>query len=225
MKEYWDRWGWAVALVIIVIGFLRVVWGREAFCGPENEHCLREWISALGGWAAVAAAVPTILFLSRQVRDAQAHHRESMRIQLQKSYALAVRTERIINRAESLCDSLLAMMKDGRPTFTVGELAGRYQELMAILKSPEFIMFESEFAPPDSDDMQGLLRQLTHAEAAIEELGLSYTSDALLLQALAADDGNKQRYIGYNLDWIRSYLGDCRNIIVAVSAEYKALKG
>ncbi|MGO7861856.1 hypothetical protein ACC676_09635 [Rhizobium ruizarguesonis] len=81
MREQWDRWGWVVALVIIAIGFLRLVWGREAFCGPDTEHCLREWLSALGGWAAVAAAVPTVIFLSRQVTDARKFNKKVIKIQ------------------------------------------------------------------------------------------------------------------------------------------------
>ncbi|TBC94164.1 hypothetical protein ELH26_09130 [Rhizobium leguminosarum] len=90
MREQWDRWGWVVALVVIAIGFLRLVWGREAFCEP-NEHCLREWISALGGWVAVAVAVPTIIFLSKQVRDAEKHHRTTIGIQARPTYMLAKR--------------------------------------------------------------------------------------------------------------------------------------
>lgn len=88
MREQWEKWGWVVALVIIAIGFLRIIWGREAFC-EANEQCLREWLSALGGWVAVVVAVPTIIYLSRQVRDAQRHHRTTIGIQARPTYMLA----------------------------------------------------------------------------------------------------------------------------------------
>lgn len=80
MRKHWDRWGWVVGLAIVAIGFLRVFWGREAFCEP-NEHCLREWVSALSGWAAVAAAVPTVFFLSRQVTDAREFNEKAVMMQ------------------------------------------------------------------------------------------------------------------------------------------------
>jgi hypothetical protein len=69
MRELWDRFGPWLMIAVVAVGFLRVVWGRDSFCGPETEHCFREWVSALGGWAAVAAAIPTVYYLSKQISD------------------------------------------------------------------------------------------------------------------------------------------------------------
>ena len=89
MREHWDGWGWVVPIPIFVVGFLRILYGREPFCGATDEHCLREWISALAGWTAVAAAVPSILYLAKQVRDADQHNRKMLRIELRSTYSLA----------------------------------------------------------------------------------------------------------------------------------------
>lgn len=61
----------------------------------SGESCVREWIAATSGWAAVFAAVPTILYLSKQVRDADRHQRTGFAIQLRRHRILAARTARI----------------------------------------------------------------------------------------------------------------------------------
>ncbi|MGF6257337.1 hypothetical protein [Ensifer sp. LBL] len=80
-RKHWDRWVWLVPAVVILIGAARLFFGREPFCAvSKEEHCLREWVSAFGGWAAVAAAVPTVLFLAKQVADAEKFARATVRM-------------------------------------------------------------------------------------------------------------------------------------------------
>ncbi|MGF9564138.1 hypothetical protein AAIH70_11545 [Neorhizobium sp. BT27B] len=86
-RKHFDDWGWAVALGIIALIFLRLLFGREPFCGPE-EHCFREWVSATGSWAAIPAAIITVWYLSKQVSTAERHHRNL--ILLQSSHNLQV---------------------------------------------------------------------------------------------------------------------------------------
>lgn len=76
--RHWNRWGWLVALIAISIVVLRLAWGREAFCGPASEHCLREWVSAVGGWLAIIVALPTLYYLAKQISDANQHHLDFM---------------------------------------------------------------------------------------------------------------------------------------------------
>lgn len=80
-RKHWDRWLWMVPAAFILLAAARLSFGREPFCAAgDDEHCLREWVSALGGWAAVAAAVPTVLFLSKQVSDAERFARITIRM-------------------------------------------------------------------------------------------------------------------------------------------------
>jgi|APMI01.1.fsa_nt_gi hypothetical protein len=78
IRQHFDRWGWLVGLAVLVVVATRFIWGREAFCGPVDEQCLREWISALGGWLAIAVAVPTFLYMQKQITDAAQHHRQAL---------------------------------------------------------------------------------------------------------------------------------------------------
>lgn len=79
-RTQWDKYWWIVAASILVLIVSRIMFGRAPFCSSAEEHCFREWISALGGWAAVAVAVPTIIYMQRQIEDARKHHRETLMI-------------------------------------------------------------------------------------------------------------------------------------------------
>lgn len=220
MRELWDKWGWAVALVVISIFVLRMFLGRGAFCGPESEQCFREWVSALGGWVAVGAAVPTIIFLSKQISDTKAHHRETMRRQVQRPYAVAERAERVIHRAQSSCNLIRILIEESRPRFDIEDLAKRYRELMQTLRSSELVAFENEFAPPGGDDIQGLLQQLVEGENSIEEMGLIHAPNALLIEF-----PKQLEFLGFIIGWVEKYLDECRAIIETATAEYESLGG
>lgn len=138
---------------------------------------------------------------------------------MQKSYALAGRTERVIERAEYLCAWIDQMLEETRPRFSIQDLGDKYDELLSVLNCPEFRMLEAEFAPPNSDDIQNLLGQLANGKRAIEDLQRSYTSDATI-----SDIGDRGKVIGYNVHFAQTYLRDCTKIIQTVSAEYEALK-
>ncbi|MDR6667090.1 hypothetical protein [Rhizobium sp. 1399] len=93
--------GLGVAAVIFFIWHTK---GQPSWCAPSapswlpwaqpEEHCVREWISALGGWAAVAVAIPTIGFLAKQLRDADRFHRQTVAMTLERNLTLAKRMTR-----------------------------------------------------------------------------------------------------------------------------------
>lgn len=89
IRKQWDRWGWLIALGMFVLIFLRVLYGREPFCAGEEEHCFREWISAVSGWLAAAIAAPTLYFLWKQVLTAQMQAHDTLKVELRRTIAIA----------------------------------------------------------------------------------------------------------------------------------------
>lgn len=74
-------WGFAFGVAFAAIVYLGSAGADAVWCAVDDKGaCLREWISALGGWAAVVAAVPTIYYLSRQVTTAATHARVSFAV-------------------------------------------------------------------------------------------------------------------------------------------------
>lgn len=149
MRKHWDRWGWIVAVAIIAVGFLRLIWGREAFCGEDTEHCFREWVSALGGWAAVAAAVPTIFYLSRQVKDAEKHQRTNFAIQLRRQRILAQYIQTVGN--EALVFLKLYLNNEQSPTSNDIRKWDPHtvKAIIEMLRSDAVRSFETEIAFPN----------------------------------------------------------------------------
>ncbi|MBX4992857.1 hypothetical protein ABID08_002024 [Rhizobium binae] len=95
MQKHWDSWGWAATAILVIGAYVGVMYGgaslfsRDTWCYGADDECLREWMSALGGWVAVVVAVPTIIYLSKQVRAAEKHHRTTIGIQARPTYMLA----------------------------------------------------------------------------------------------------------------------------------------
>ncbi|WP_085032273.1 hypothetical protein [Ensifer aridi] len=66
--------GWAIAYLLAGGIFIWVLSHGPLYdiaCGSADEHCFREWVSALSGWAAAAAAALTIGILVKQVNAQQ----------------------------------------------------------------------------------------------------------------------------------------------------------
>lgn len=63
----WD-WLGPLALVTIFICYLFLSTSSEiSLC--EGANCLREWLAALSGWAALGAAIVTLSVMREQVED------------------------------------------------------------------------------------------------------------------------------------------------------------
>ncbi|NTA46863.1 hypothetical protein G6L34_01990 [Agrobacterium tumefaciens] len=88
---YWV--GWFVAFGIAAVFFVYVVWQspnlRALACNKGETDCFRQWLSASGSWVALIAAVPTLIFLSRQIRDTDRHHRVSTALNLRRLRSIA----------------------------------------------------------------------------------------------------------------------------------------
>ncbi|MGM4980905.1 hypothetical protein [Rhizobium sp. 11_C7_N12_5] len=103
--EDWTYWtGWIVAYGILAVIFLVVVfwgWFDQPWCaaGKLGAPCLRDWLEALGGWAALLVGGPSLYILWRQVRDADRNQRIDFGIRLGRSRSLA---RRIIDLANQL---------------------------------------------------------------------------------------------------------------------------
>lgn len=166
MRQLWDRYGPWLMIAVVAVGFLRVVWGREAFCGPETEHCLREWVSALGGWAAVAAAVPTIYYLAKQISDARDHHRYSTwaarRPLLALGAAAIARTEAISGLFRSYEERISELReKKAQPWEVFDLLEFNYRHLISSLEGDLFSRFENEIGPPMGSNVKFLIDMLS----------------------------------------------------------------
>lgn len=92
MLDWWTRNFKYVALPVLV-GTILLSWlspslNYEFFCKGDNS-CFREWVSALSGWVAVAAAIVTVHFLKRQIEEANRHQSENIELTVMRSMAIS----------------------------------------------------------------------------------------------------------------------------------------
>lgn len=142
---------WKISVVAAIVaacgaGLLFGTDGVPRMC-DQSESCVREWISATSGWAAVMAAIPTIYYLSKQVRDADQHQRIGFAIQLRRQRILATRTLRIASVALEQLAKQEAEQADADMTSWDRETV---EGVIHHLRDGTISAFESEIAHPIS---------------------------------------------------------------------------
>jgi len=144
---YWMGWAVAAGMGIVI---LLVVFGSEFYefrvcTGSADEQCLREWFSALGGWAGVSAAALGVLYLRRQIEDAQHHQKANSQIQLFRPRSLAKRCEELAKECKKQTRAIterIAKLQDGEESVYRDEIIGEIEDIIFKINTPEFKIFE-----------------------------------------------------------------------------------
>jgi hypothetical protein len=113
---YWM--GWVAAVFVAALGVValaaRMFWS-ESFCtGQPSEHCVRDWLSATGSWAAVPAALLSVVFLSRQISEQQRQHIDNKRAELEPFYNRAVQSQEIADELSAVSARLRVRLEEGK---------------------------------------------------------------------------------------------------------------
>lgn len=146
---YWM--GWIVAS-IMGAGFSLLLAVRmfayETFCQP-GELCLREWVSALSGILAVLAAFASLAYVAKQLEQASKHHRDAMKVQLQRTRAVARRANKAAQELHNLASHFVVVWaQPGANTLSVDRSIWAFSEQMKrfleVVSDPVFCAFEEE---------------------------------------------------------------------------------
>lgn len=168
-----DDWtclaGWAVAYCLAAGCFIYAVlngtFDRSLCTGAPGEQCFRDWVSALGGWAALIVGAPTVFFLWKQVSEASKGQMILFRIQLRRTRALA---RRVLNQANELERAAMhsiafwdrsdpAHNQPMHPLQLYREVLRRYLDM---LQAGEFDTLEREIDVPATITLRWLLKTL-----------------------------------------------------------------
>jgi len=136
-----------ITAVVAAVGAGVLLLGVGRLCRPD-EVCIREWLSATSGWAAAIVALPTILYLSRQVRDADRHQKTSFALQVRRHEILATRTRDIACLAIALLDPYLRNIPEGRAPDIRDVDKETVEGIVHHLRDTTISTFEGEIANP-----------------------------------------------------------------------------
>ncbi len=87
MREQFQKWGIVCAALAAFCAFTLFMYVkddllvRSSWCHDDDISCLRDWISALGGWAALAIGAPTVFLLARQIKGAESFNKAAIKLQ------------------------------------------------------------------------------------------------------------------------------------------------
>ncbi len=172
MKKFWESYGWVIALAACALFTLRMLLGRDTFCGPDTEQCLREWISASGGWIALAIGVPSLIALRQQIRAAVRANENSAKILLRRNYALAQKVKSRSYFLGMTAVGLRASIENQQPGYIASppsrrQLAHKLDTIVDIVQEGGFDKFEEEIEFPTPYNAEYFRRRANHIKASL----------------------------------------------------------
>ncbi len=180
-KQDWTYWsGWiafySLTALLFIFVTVRSDWAYSLICRPNENHCLREWISATGGWAALLAAVPTIHFLRKQITDSDRHHKEALKYQFRSLRNIALEAFGAADEARGNAWAIARAWDPGKNTFDPreqeeGEILREVAFLRQQYEDPIFKLFEREIDVPPNMKVEQIVERFDALADTIREMG------------------------------------------------------
>ncbi|UXS95368.1 hypothetical protein [Agrobacterium tumefaciens] len=147
---YWA--GWVVAFTIAAAFFVYVVWQAPSLksiaCTTDETDCFRQWVAALGGWAALVVAAPTLLFLARQVQITEHHHQINTAIAHRQKRDLAKNLVTYCTVLDEIVHEKMKAVEDEVSPLKRDEAVKLLDHLARLLGKSNFRRFEDEIHVP-----------------------------------------------------------------------------
>ncbi|QVQ35442.1 hypothetical protein KHQ08_00670 (plasmid) [Pseudochrobactrum algeriensis] len=130
--------GMFVAIWLLDFALIRTNW-----CSGAETVCLRDWLSALSGWAAAIATLITLRFIYMQIKMAASIHRENVNQQEAPHKVAAEKAIGHLRVAHNLARALNEQLRDQTENEDIYSLYGPfclsvYNELHGLLNDPVF---------------------------------------------------------------------------------------
>ncbi|MND65623.1 hypothetical protein D3C80_570000 [compost metagenome] len=143
---YWL--GWCLAFGMMGLFFtsllLHLDAGRNVFCTPDEQKCAREWLSALGGWAALIAAIPAAWFVFKQVELQRMLGKDTLWVSIKRDQVAAADLRGVSSRL--LADVRQYERKDGMKYAGPEELRKQIQSVRDAIAGDDFAWLEKNIA-------------------------------------------------------------------------------
>nr|WP_155755835.1 hypothetical protein [Rhizobium leguminosarum] len=169
-------------------------------------------MSALGGWVAVGAAIPTVWFLSRQVRDAEKQHRTMVSIQTRPTYMLAKKAAETSANIRVQCEETLGRWQVAKLPQNFDSLRSaieRLKFLRDLVDRTEFVRVQTEieFTHMRHEQLISSIEEATRGvERDFEEINIERVPIAR--EAVVGSHKNAVMYLQQVHDICNSYVSD-----------------
>lgn len=134
-------------------------------CSAEDVDCIREWVSALSGWAAGAAALLTVSVIAKQIRENRKQHLEFMKFEAHDRLLLV---EQVGGQANMALGTVTQIFHE----FHDEKIKRSNDKLLMYVDAAKFVLdsiLDSEFAAKRSRAQGNLPPTKARAEFALPE--------------------------------------------------------
>ncbi|WP_349506880.1 hypothetical protein [Agrobacterium pusense] len=192
---YWA--GWFAAFAIAAIFFIYIVWQnqtlRQIACDAGENDCFRQWMSALGGWAAMVVAIPTIIYLAKQVRDGDRHHRINAAFTHRRQRLLAASVSKYCITLKETTEYKLEFLSAENEEFRTDDVLDNVNHVLELLAATPLKVFENEiFTPTISVDF--IVARIQRNKAKLDSQGSPELLDEEILHSLKINLAAVVRY-------------------------------
>lgn len=115
-KRYFGGFAILVLPLAVFMSWLSPWEHPKLFCNGDNP-CVREWISALSGWAAAIAAYFTIRTMNRQRGEANQYQRENVELEIMGRLALVRKVLVLVLSNKAECAKQIVLIKHNQGDF------------------------------------------------------------------------------------------------------------
>ncbi|WP_092771287.1 hypothetical protein [Agrobacterium fabrum] len=143
---YWLGWCLAFGMsgLFLIFLILQLDAGRGVFCTPDEQKCAREWLSALGGWAALIAAIPAAWFVFKQVELQRMLGKDTLWVSIKRDQVAAADLRGVASRL--LADVRRYERKEGMRYSGPAELRQQLKLVRDVISGEDFAWLEKNIA-------------------------------------------------------------------------------
>lgn len=147
---YWMGWYVAFAITAGLFGFvlLKGLNLQSIACAEGEKTCFRDWVDAMGSWAALLVGVPSLLYLADQVRGAEQHHRINAALAHRRQRALAKNIIFFTKAVEKIIDQKVAKITDTTKPIVHAAIDKDLDHVLRVLTKSHLGMFETDIQTP-----------------------------------------------------------------------------
>ncbi|MCA2408931.1 hypothetical protein GYN07_13015 [Rhizobium leguminosarum bv. viciae 248] len=93
---------WIVVITLALVAAMTAIFlfANENELCKKSEPCVQQWVSALSGWAGACTTIITLLFIRRQIVDAQRFHRQVLEAEHRPQIEMGRKVVRICRHAK-----------------------------------------------------------------------------------------------------------------------------
>lgn len=167
---------WIVVTTVVFLAVMTCIFlfSNERELCDEEGPCVQQWVSALSGWAGACATIITLLFIRRQISDAQRFHRQVLEADHRSQIETGKKVVRICRHAKTSAVVLPHYFKNATDIEAIAkatiEAKRSFDILTKIVEYKAFDSYMATIAAEEDDRLSEIRTQVDMLQSSFQNL-------------------------------------------------------